>query len=87
VSSAEYDATDLMLERAEREEREKLDRERGRPQERHRPARRDPAKGAPGEAPGGGRPAMIADCGESAGPVTAALVSQLSPRHPRGGEA
>ena len=26
---SEYDATDLMLERAEREDREKLDRERG----------------------------------------------------------
>ena len=29
---------------------------------------------------------MTTDCGESAGPVTAALVSQLSPRYATGGE-
>jgi len=28
---------------------------------------------------------MTTDCGESAGPVTAALVSQLSPRYLKGG--
>jgi hypothetical protein len=29
---------------------------------------------------------MTADCGESAGPATAALVSQLSPRYAKWGE-